>query len=574
MYRTTIKNLFLAAVMLTSIGSCTSDEFADGIERPSTAAFSLSVASLGGFADGGADTRATGATAGVADPGKTTWVEGDEILLAITLESTDATSTFATINTAATYKESAWAMTDSTHALGALGTLVIKEGMLMLPPSTKLLGMTAHYAPLQKLGEDGKLMAIALATAGLYEQYSATGAVADNACTFGAWVAMCSRIRIASSTGVGNEFIRFAAAGFIPTGSSTPLAAENKITLAADANLNAYVYGVWSGQEVVCQVETKATADADFELVFQKTFTAAPSENGKSYAFNALGADTYIGSSTVFTNLTTSEAIAALACNTWVLTDESVTDYTYIKAALKAIATEDVTRRISVVMPSCTTTVGADAFFMCAALSSISLPKVTTVVDNAFASCAALSSVSLPEVRTVGSRAFERCAVLSSVSLPKVVTVGSFAFNGCTDLSSVSLPKVVTVGSFAFNGCTDLSSVSLPKATTVGNSAFGSCADLSSVSLPKVATVGNSAFSGCTDLSTLTFNTPITAWGKDMFAGTTIPTNITLTLAPTQKAMVGEGNTGYTASTTDAFNFGTPEFCGYTLGAIKAASVR
>ena len=161
MYRTTatIKTLFVAALTLMSISSCTQDDFGgNAIETPSTAAFKLNIAPLSGFADGGGDTRAAGTADGIPDVGKTAWVAGDTILLAITLQST-TDDTKANIATAtATYTLGTWVMNTGKHA-SDFGTLAIEDGILMLPPNTKLFSMAAFYAPFQKLdavGEPGR----------------------------------------------------------------------------------------------------------------------------------------------------------------------------------------------------------------------------------------------------------------------------------------------------------------------------------------------------------------------------------------------------------------------------------
>ena len=399
MYRTTatIKTLFVAALTLMSISSCTQDDFGgNAIETPSTAAFKLNIAPLSGFADGGGDTRASGTTASIPDVGKTAWVAGDTILLVIGLQSTtDATEYAAITDATATYTLGTWVMNTGKHA-SDFGTLAIEDGILMLPPNTKLVEMMAFYAPFQKINADGELIAIDAATAGRYEQYRSNGTVSDNACTFGVWKVDCSRIRIAASTGIGNEFIRLTAAGFIPTGSKEPLTAADPILLATDSKLNAYVYGSWYDKDVVFQVETKAAAAADFKLVFQKTLTAAEFTDGKSYAFNAIGANdanTYMGSAAVFDDLYSNEAKAALAKDKWFLMDASVSDYAKIYDALDAVASADANRRISIEMPNCVTAVGSEAFRGCASLTSVSLPLATTVGANAFDGCTVLTAL-------------------------------------------------------------------------------------------------------------------------------------------------------------------------------------
>ena len=295
--------------------------------------------------------------------------------------------------------------------------------------------------------------------------------------------------------------------------------------------------------------------------------------------------ENYEGSIDVFAEPKSEAYQAAIIADKWVLTNTEVTDnqFSTLQAALTSLPN---TRRISIEMPNCVTAVGIDAFYGCAALTSVSLPLSTSVGIDAFYGCAALTSVSLPLATTVGGNAFSGCAALTSVSLPLATAVGDAAFSGCASLTSVTLPLATTVGGNAFSGCASLTSVSLPLATTVGERAFyrcaslpsvslplatelgdrvfegcGSltsvtlplatavgfqafigCASLTSVTLPAATAVGTNAFYGCESLTALTFNTPITSWGARMFGDDgSIAKNITLTLAPAQMEMEAKG---------------------------------
>ena len=58
-------------------------------------------------------------------------------------------------------------------------------------------------------------------------------------------------------------------------------------------------------------------------------------------------------------------------------------------------------------------------------------------------------------VTSIGIEAFYKCAGLTSVTIPNSVTsIESYAFNGCTGLTSVTIPNSVTsIGGSAFTGC-------------------------------------------------------------------------------------------------------------------------
>ena len=207
------------------------------------------------------------------------------------------------------------------------------------------------------------------------------------------------------------------------------------------------------------------------------------------------------------------------------------------------------------------TTIGDYAFYLCDALTSVSMPSVTTIGDGAFNYCEALTSVHIPasctsiagnpfpgcesleeivvdennpnyssmdgvlydkymstliacpgkkssidmssSVTTIGDNAFNRCWNLTSVSMPSVTTIGDWAFSFCSALTSVSMPSVTTIGDNAFYWCESLTSVSMPSVTTIGGGAFCDCVALTSVSIPSVTTIGNWAFRYCSALTSV-----------------------------------------------------------------------
>ena len=196
----------------------------------------------------------------------------------------------------------------------------------------------------------------------------------------------------------------------------------------------------------------------------------------------------------------------------------------------------------SVVIPSCVTTIGDQAFNGCSNLTSVSIPdSVTTIGIWAFVFCSNLTSVSIPDsVTTIGIGAFGVCSNLTSVSIPdSVTTIGDGAFIG---VKSVKLSKnnpvfmidefgalldvennkllylpsntegkytipdgVTTIGALAFWMCSNLTSISIPgSVTTIENRAFLGCSNLTSVSIPdSVTTIGDLAFLGCSNLTSV-----------------------------------------------------------------------
>ena len=169
------------------------------------------------------------------------------------------------------------------------------------------------------------------------------------------------------------------------------------------------------------------------------------------------------------------------------------------------------------------TSIGANAFWDCFALTSVSIPNsVISIERDAFSYCSHLTSVTIPSsVTSIGTGAFIRTG-LTSVTIPNSVTsIGNNAFNGCSGLTSVTIPNSVTsIGNYAFQYCSGLTSIDIPNSvTSIGNSAFNSCSGLTSITIPNsVTSIGSSAFYGCSGLISVTCEaTSIPSTGSDIF---------------------------------------------------------
>ena len=194
------------------------------------------------------------------------------------------------------------------------------------------------------------------------------------------------------------------------------------------------------------------------------------------------------------------------------------------------------------------TKIGANAFFSCTGLTSVSIPSsVTTIDSSAFSGCTGLTSMSIPaSVSTIDSLAFFGCTGIFSFSVDaanpnysssdgvlfnklqtslincpagksgtytipsSVATIGDRAFYACTGLTDVSIPSgVTTIGSFAFYGCTGLTGVALPPSiASIGSFAFFDCRRLTDMSIPSsVTSIGFNAFAGCTGIVSFSVDT-------------------------------------------------------------------
>jgi hypothetical protein len=222
------------------------------------------------------------------------------------------------------------------------------------------------------------------------------------------------------------------------------------------------------------------------------------------------------------------------------------------------------------------TTIGYNAFYNCAELSSISIPNsVTTIEWSVFYGCSALTEIVIPNsVTTIGSKTFAGCTALTSITLPNALTtISQSLFEGCKNLRSVDIPAAVTsfekraffgagltyinipssvtsIGEMAFYKCFDLSFINIPNSvTTLGNSVFEGCTSLHS------ATIGNSvmsipkyAFYKCTFLQTLNLGSSLTSIGEYAFEDCTRLK--TLTIPNSVKTIQGAAFAGCTTLTT------------------------
>lgn len=209
------------------------------------------------------------------------------------------------------------------------------------------------------------------------------------------------------------------------------------------------------------------------------------------------------------------------------------------------------------VIPGSVTAIGAGAFKLCTAPSTLTIPgSVRTVGDDAFNYSYGLTTLFIEEgLTTLGNSAFSHCHSLTSIALPaSLVNIGDEAFAGCWSVTGITvdetnprydsregcnalietatgvllmgckntvIPSGVTVigrSSFAWSKIT---TVHIPEGVTrIEDYAFDHCYNVDDLTLPStLVTIGYSAFNGAyVNMKTLTFPSSLVSIGGYAFA--------------------------------------------------------
>ena len=240
----------MLAVVTIVMASCTSD-IEETTATTGKSNIQLVVGEFPAFGD--SQTRAIG----TPDEGKTSWAEGDELLLEMT------SKTFGTKYAAFKYNGSNWEL--------ASGELSYKEGEVPIFPHV-------YYAPNYKW-EAGKLVLKEGKVAGTDEYIEGNARITGNGETitvsFAGATRKYSRLRIAT---LPNEQITVDTEYFTPAGSSD-MKWDQNYALTSDENGNAYLYGTFV---------TNSRVDVKYGEVPLATYKfTQETKNAKSYALDA-----------------------------------------------------------------------------------------------------------------------------------------------------------------------------------------------------------------------------------------------------------------------------------------------
>ena len=357
----------ILAVVTIVMASCTSD-----IEETTATTgknnIQLVVGEFPAFGD--SQTRAIG----TPDPGKTSWAEGDELLLEMTSKTLG--TKYATFK----YNGSSWEL--------ASGELSYKEDEVPTFPHV-------YYAPNYKW-EAGKLVLKEGKVAGTDEYIEGKAQITPNGeaitVKFAEATRNYSRLRIAT---MPNKPITVAISTYTPAGSSD-MKWDQNYALTSDEKGNAYLYGTFENNSEVTVKYREAALTTH-------TFSQA-TESAKSYALDA----------TVISANSAEEIKSAI--------EQKVADgKTYINLMLAPDVDEETLDAIHIgllegdardgtinlTLIGCKK-IPSGGFMYWKMLKSIALPDVTEIAEKAFLDCTGLQKVVLGNLTKVYGKAGEK----------------------------------------------------------------------------------------------------------------------------------------------------------------------
>lgn len=352
----------MLAVVTIVMASCTSD-----IEETTTTTGKSNVQLVVGEfpAFGDSQTRAIG----TPDPGKTSWAEGDELLLEMT------SKTFGTKYAAFTYNGSSWELTS--------GELSYKIDEVPTFPHV-------YYAPNYKW-EAGTLVLKEGKVAGTDEYIEGKANITPNGqaitVEFSKATRNYSRLRIAT---MPNKPITVTIDRYTPAGSSD-MKWDQKYALTSDEKGNAYLYGNFV-------TNSQFTVKYEEAPLASHTFLQA-TVNAKSYALDA----TVV--SLADEGLTFDQIVEDVK-------KELYAGKTYINLILAPDVDEETLEAINIGLKDARdgsinlTLIGCkkipyEGFKHFDMLKSIALPDVTEIEENAFSDCSGLQKVVLGNLTKV-----------------------------------------------------------------------------------------------------------------------------------------------------------------------------
>ena len=377
----------MLAVVTIVMASCTSD-IEETTATTGKSNVQLVVGEFPAFGD--SQTRAIG----TPDPGKTSWAEGDELLLEMT------SNTYGTQYATFKYNGSSWEL--------ASGELSYKEDEVPTFPHV-------YYAPNYKW-EAGTLVLKEGKVAGTDEYIEGKANITPNGqaitVEFSKATRNYSRLRIAT---MPNKPITVTIDRYTPAGSSD-MKWDQKYALTSDEKGNAYLYGNFV-------TNSQFTVKYEEAPLASHTFLQA-TVNAKSYALDA----TVISANSaeeIKSAIEQEVANSKTAIRLNLASDAGANEFKTIREAFKNV--KDAT--IDLTLIGCKE-IPADGLKELNALKSIFLPDVTKIGMNALFRCVYLEEICAPNVSTIDERAFAGFIMLEKVTLGELTDVRGEANSG------------------------------------------------------------------------------------------------------------------------------------------------
>ena len=374
----------MLAVVTIVMASCTSD-IEETTATTGKSNVQLVVGEFPAFGD--SQTRAIG----TPDPGKTSWAEGDELLLVI------ANTTYGKQYATFTYNGNSWEL--------ASGELSYKEDEVPTFPHV-------YYAPNYKW-EAGKLVLKEGKVAGTDEYIEGKANITPNGqginVSFADATRNYSRLRIAT---MPNMPITVSINQYTPAGSSN-MKWDQNYALTSDEKGNAYLYGTF---EIDSEVTVKYRESSLTTYIFSQA-----TESAKSYALDA----------TVISANSAEEIKSAI--------EQKVADgKTAIRLNLASDAGDNEFKAIREAFKNVRSGTIDLTLIGCKEIPAEGL-------NNSFRELEALKSITLPDVTKIGKNALLFCVYLEEINTPNVTSIHENAFGGCTNLQKITFGELTEV---------------------------------------------------------------------------------------------------------------------------------
>lgn len=383
----TMRKIFqyiMLAVVTIVMASCTSD-IEETTATTGKSNVQLVVGEFPAFGD--SQTRAIG----TLDEGKTSWAEGDELLLEMT------SKTFGTKYAAFTYNGSSWELTS--------GELSYKIDEVPTFPHV-------YYAPNYKW-EAGTLVLKEGKVAGTDEYIEGKANITPNGqaitVEFSKATRNYSRLRIAT---MPNKPITVTIDRYTPAGSSDMIWDQN-YALTSDEKGNAYLYGTFENNSEVTVKYREAALTTH-------TFSQA-TESAKSYALDA----TVISANSaeeIKSAIEQKVADSKTAIRLNLASDAGANEFNAIREAFEKVKSGTID------------------------LTLIGCKEIpANGLNNQSGGLEALKSITLPDVTKIGKYALYFCVDLEEICAPNVSAIDEGAFAECLKLRKVTLGELTDV---------------------------------------------------------------------------------------------------------------------------------